>query len=322
MAANWPNTPSGKLSEQALKRFEGEVALASAAAQDQLDLDDETAKKLYAELLTLSTQSVERSRKSAELIQAAAVAIGGLYTGILGFIFVAKDNPMPWRGIWPTLFFGLAVVLAMSYVAFITRTPGVAEPKPPATDDAQKRMMRRAYFYTQVTRALVYQRAHLLRAAVVSLGVGVFLLPLPFLEIGDMSLPFTGAAEPSASAEADASEKPADGGAAPPSGAPIASAVAAAPSSVAWPTPQFTEPPRLAAILYQAQVDAHKEALDGDGNASGPSDSDSTENWIAVGLALVGGAAVLLAILKVGPFGDSGTVRPKARTQGKTKTTA
>lgn len=115
MPNDWPTLPSQPTeAEKAI--FTAQLELVKAAArQDELDLDEETAKKLYAELLSLASQSIERARKSAELVQAAAVAVGGLYTGVLGFIFVAKDNPMPWRGIWPTVFLGLAVVLAMSY---------------------------------------------------------------------------------------------------------------------------------------------------------------------------------------------------------------
>lgn len=281
-----------------MKVFEAELELAKAADQDQLDLDEETAKKLYGELLTLATQSVDRSRKSAELVQAAAVAIGGLYTGVLGFLFVAKDNPMPWRGIWPTVFLGLAVVLAMSYVGFITRTPGVAEPKAPKRDDAQRRLMRRAYFYTHVTRQLVQQRAHLLRAAVVSLGVGVFLLPVAFLEVGDMNIPFL------SSGAAGETVEPGPSGAAPvPSAFPVppSPASAGAASAAPWPTPEFTEPAKLAAILYRAQVAAYKAALPAVG-AGRITDKDSSENWIAILLAAGGAFLVYRAGRSQWPF--------------------
>jgi len=263
------------------KIFDAKVELAKAGLQDELDLDEETSKKLYAELLTLATQSVDRARKSAELVQGAAVAIAGLYTTILGLIFVAKDNPMPWRGIVPTVFFAAAVVLAMGYVAYITRTPGVVQPIAPVTDNAQHRLIRRAYFYTQITRALVGQRAHLLRAAVVSLAIGVLFLPGIFLEFGEGTSSSLSKGAPMSS------------------GSPAATS---SPTTVAWPTPAFDEPRALAAIVYQAQIDLHKAAL---GAETATPDDDFFETAVIVVGALVGGALVVQAARNGQPFHES-----------------
>jgi hypothetical protein len=88
------------------------------------ELDKSTNQKLFELALGTSDKALERARAAGTFIQGTAAALGTLYTGILTLVFVAKDNPLPARGLIPTLFFALAMALAAFHTAFISQRVG------------------------------------------------------------------------------------------------------------------------------------------------------------------------------------------------------
>jgi hypothetical protein len=71
----------------------------------------------------------------ADFVQKAAAAIATAYAAILALSLsvtsaAAGVTPLPATGIIPTLFLGLAFVLATVYVAFVTKPAGVAAKAP------------------------------------------------------------------------------------------------------------------------------------------------------------------------------------------------
>jgi hypothetical protein len=230
------------------------------------ELDREVVKSFFAKVIETSAGAIQRSRDSATFLQGASAAIAALYSGALGLVFVAGDNPLPARGLAATLFLGLAVVLAAAYIAFLTRSAGVVEPEFVSKDTSFTRMLAQASVFHQWTNNVVREREGFLRASVVSLGVGVALLPMAFVQIDDrfaQGLPWYAA---------DAVTDP-------------------SPAELDWPDPEFTEPPEVAGILYQAQIDAFVEGLDA------PPAADAAENAVTILLALVGAVAVVVTLL-------------------------
>jgi superfamily II helicase len=84
--------------------------------------ESELNKLFHQTVSDVARNSIERSRDSAKYVQTAAVAIAGLYSGLLGLVFSITSNPLPIRGVYATAFLGLAVALATAYLAFIKRT--------------------------------------------------------------------------------------------------------------------------------------------------------------------------------------------------------
>lgn len=201
------------------------------------DLDQSTNEKLFELSLGVADKAVDRARGAATFIQGAAAALGTLYTGVLTFVFVAKDNPLPARGLVPTFFFALAVALAAFYSSFLSRGGDLEQP---ATDTIEgvdrfadeSRMFIRLDWFVGWTAGIIHARQSFLRAAVTGLAVGVFLMPVPFF--------------------AGATDKP---------GITGSSVTPGAPSAIPWPTPQLARPAELAAVLYEQQLLEFREGL-------------------------------------------------------------
>lgn len=171
----------------------------------------------YQALLDIAKGAIDRSRSAAELVQKSAAAIGTLYVGILGVSFSVSNRHLPPRGLAPAVFLGIAIILSTAYVAYLT-PPEEVELGPLSTSPPERLQNRLDNFYA-VIDATVERKTPWLRAAVVALGVGVVLLPAPFVS--------------------------------------IAGGDKADPSAQAWPAAPVVTGDRapLAAILYKAQVD-------------------------------------------------------------------
>lgn len=231
----------------------------SSTVERDPETEREINKAFFTEAVETASASIDRARSGAQLVQTSSTAIAGLYTGALSLVFVAGNNPLPVRGLAPTVFLGLAVVLAAAYVAFLTRGRGVAQPQFDETYSTFDRLFVSAGMFIEWTQITVRKRQGLLRASIVSLAMGVFLLPIAFVTLPgtyDEVLPLVG--QPAEESSADE-----------------------------WPLPALEEPVELAAILYQAQVDRYVESSGGS-----PTD-ERAENGLTV---LVGGTGLLLIL--------------------------
>jgi hypothetical protein len=231
-----PLTEAAKRIEDALatERLRAE----NYAALDRLYVEDDEAlhKKTEEEMMEVAKASIERARDSAKFVQVAATAVAGIYTGVLGLAFSVAENPLPTRGLIPTLFMGLAVALATGYLGFLTEPENAAPLKPSGSPRTNSQL--RTDFFVMWVRGIAMNRASLLRASVVSFVLGVSLLPISIID-------FTAASDPTGGALAS------------PSVASVAGTSSPTPSP--WPTPQMTEPVELAAVLYAAQLEEFRE---------------------------------------------------------------
>jgi hypothetical protein len=150
-----------------------------AEAKADLDADRASAAAFSDAVLTVAKGGIDRARGSAEFVQKGATAIFALYTGALTLAFSVTNNPLPARGILPSLFLGFAVLLATAYLAFLTRGDRVKDPADAA--GVAEAQLNRIRTFVAWTNTSVLNRAPLLRCAVVALGIGVVSLPAPFL---------------------------------------------------------------------------------------------------------------------------------------------
>ncbi|MEV6416089.1 hypothetical protein [Kribbella sp. NPDC051718] len=165
----------------AADRAEQAAVLAADRAEGKADLDaDRASAAAFSDgIIAVAKGGIDRARASAEFVQKGATAIFALYTGALTLAFSVTDNPLPARGILPSLFLGFAILLATAYLAFLTRGNKVKDPADAAgTPQAQ---LNRTRTFVEWTNTSVLHRAPLLRCAVVALGIGVVSLPAPFL---------------------------------------------------------------------------------------------------------------------------------------------
>lgn len=247
-----------------------EATRAAAAAED--DADRASSAAYSAAVLDVAKGSHERARGSAEFVQKAATAIFGLYTGALTLSFSVTEAPLPVRGLLPSVFLGLAVVLATGYLAYLTR--GGSVPDPQHAQGREQAELERVRTFVVWTRNSTMVRVWMLRASVIALAVGTIVLPLPFLTLATAA-PDT--------ATQDATECT----------APLVRDPATGACIVPWPDPPPASagPVELRELLYQAQVEEAAVARDTarETAASAPAADDSWVLWWVggVGLALV-----------------------------------
>jgi hypothetical protein len=145
--------------------------------EDNLEL--EVLKSYHAATLDAAKASVDRRRAGAAAVQGAATAIAALYTGVVGLAFSVSDRPLPWRGILPEVFLGLAVVLATMYLAYHagrTTVPGPAGRGSPREGAAEY-----VEAFIRWISAIGRVKNGWLNASLVALAVGLVFLPTPFI---------------------------------------------------------------------------------------------------------------------------------------------
>jgi hypothetical protein len=230
-----------------------EVPAARAQSSDDLN------QKLAETLTTISTGAIERARSGAQFVQTASTAIAGLYTGVLGVLFVS-DHAAPGRAFIPALFLGLAVALATYYLAFVV--PGTRMQRPVFQNVNDADLWVRLNYVSMWARRIVFRRAGSLRAAVVCLFLGLVFLPIGVAKVpADVHIQFL--PEPV--------DRPA--------------------TTIDWPKPTILDTPQLSVALYTAQLEEFRENLPP--AQSGP-DSTARDDTAAWGLALLGLLIVLL----------------------------
>lgn len=156
-----------------------------AARQDvALATEDKFREAVHNAYLDVAKSTLERSLQRANFVTAAAGTIGTSYAALLALVYSVSStnpNPLPARGIVPAVFLGLSFLLSAIYVGFIRSgtTKGHFIPSGVGGQIEERRMV--FFLYWAIGGAM--RRAWALRAAVVSLGVGVALIPLPFLQV-------------------------------------------------------------------------------------------------------------------------------------------
>ncbi len=158
------------------KRVDADVA----RAQAYTDADLSSLASFHQHAMSLAAASVDRAQSAALSVQRAAAAIALLYTGVVGLAFSVTSRPLPSRGSLSPVFLGLAVVLATAYVAYLgPNRATVSPPRPGPGLEAQA--LERLSVFIELTQAVVAARSRLLRSSVAALGLGLALLPAPFV---------------------------------------------------------------------------------------------------------------------------------------------
>jgi hypothetical protein len=173
------------------------VAASERARADARKLDDDASttaeyanfyavfQAVQAAYIGAARDSINNAQARAQFVVTAAAAIGTLYTGLLGLVYgiSSPGHALPERGIWAGVFVGLAIVLATYYLAYLTRRPSgpPTHPSPEPRQDA----IQRVHDFVAWSRDTVLARHFFLQCAVISLGVGVAVLPLAFITISN-----------------------------------------------------------------------------------------------------------------------------------------
>ncbi len=145
------------------------------------EADYDRAKVIHDARVELAKGAVARAAAGAEFVRNAATGVVTIYTAVLGVRFgiVAGQTNLPVSGLIPALFLGLALTLATTYMAWLGRGQRVNPPMPSASLPVMEERRLQAFIEWASTIAL--NRAYFLHTAVLSLGVGVALLPAPFV---------------------------------------------------------------------------------------------------------------------------------------------
>jgi hypothetical protein len=247
----------------------GDRTAGAAAAKAALELN----QKLVDALAAIVTAGIDRARSGAQFVQTAASAIAGIYTGVLAALFVA-DHPAPFRSFIPMLFLGFAIALATFYLAFLA--PGNLLKRPEFKGIPAEDMWVRLQYVSVWTREIALRRASALRAAVLSLFVGLLFLPVALVHLpATLALPLI---NPQAATTAPMSDGTASAGAV---GAPR-------PTAIPWPSPTVLPEASLSAVLYAAQLEQFRTTLSKTGvDPADVSDRDEQTAWRIAGAALV-----------------------------------
>lgn len=177
----------GKVTDAAARLRDPITAAVTATVLDNsrrdaaMAADDALRKDIQAAYIAVMQGSLDRSVKRAEFLNTAAAAIATAYSAILGLVYSAKEHRLsPWA-LPPVIFLALAFVFGLIYVSFISRKTEdrILIPSGIGGELAENRLED---FLEWVSHG-VLRRAWALRAAVISVAVGVALLPLPFVDL-------------------------------------------------------------------------------------------------------------------------------------------
>jgi hypothetical protein len=192
----WPEPPAAAASQSAelwKQRYAAELAEATEQrrAGDPARAESRKAEhahdlalrvELFKAYLDVAKGASERAKAAAQFVQTAASAVGTIYAGVLALAFKAEVPAVRLtpRALAAAVFLGLAIAGATWFLAFLTRGRPVAGPE--LTGDFEGSQIARLNAFIQWSSELAVRRVSFLRAAVISLAVGIALLPVPFID--------------------------------------------------------------------------------------------------------------------------------------------
>ena len=134
--------------------------------------------------VTVAQGSLDRVLTRLNVVTASIGAITSVYTGLLALVYAVKPGPgraLSSAAIIPALFLGLALLLVSVYAAMLKKSYSDG-PLLPTGIGAEIREIRLTAFMNWCFSG-VLARSWALHAGIVSLGVGVATLPLPFVSL-------------------------------------------------------------------------------------------------------------------------------------------
>jgi len=167
-----------------LESIKADRDLLAARQDDAQKVEDDLRSALHSAYIEVAKDSIARSLQRAQFLTTVAGTIVTLYTGLLGLVYSLATKPirpLPARGIVPAVFLGLALVFSATYVAFLRSKTRRGRPLPSGIGaDIQEQRLVSFIAWVSVS---IQQRAWAMRIAVICLGEGVALLPLPFISL-------------------------------------------------------------------------------------------------------------------------------------------
>jgi hypothetical protein len=141
---------------------------------------------LYAAYVDIAKGAIVRSQCRAQYVETAAAAISTAYVAILAVTFKADGTStgshyLPAQSMVPTFFLGLSIALSAVYLAYIRKSPPLPGPVAGASLSENEANQREAFITW--SSAVVMSRAFFLHRAVISLAMGVILLPVAFAKL-------------------------------------------------------------------------------------------------------------------------------------------
>ncbi len=139
--------------------------------------------------LDRATKIAESYVERAKLLQAAAVAIATIYTGLLGYVYATADNAdgqdrmLSVAGIIPTVFLAAAIAFSMAFTSFLAPVASGTQYTLSPRYEVDVYLRRNAY--VAWTLRLRLWRVALLQLSVLSLALGVGFLPVAFMDLDE-----------------------------------------------------------------------------------------------------------------------------------------
>lgn len=187
------NDITAKIADFKLERYKIQLA-AWKAERDALATQVEAYRAdyrllredVYKSYLDVASKQFDRALTRGQIVSTAAGAIATIYGAVLGLRFVVGSTtirPLPTRGLIPTVFLGLAIVLSIAYLSYLT-PPRNLTTRPKTGSLLQDAKSDRDDFIDWSSMAIGARR-YVLHMSIVSLGLGVVFLPIAFLDIKD-----------------------------------------------------------------------------------------------------------------------------------------
>jgi hypothetical protein len=161
------------------------VRVALVASREDADNAAEVAslKAIESAYIATTQSSLDRALTRMNVVTASVGAITTVYTALLALVFAAEPNKgekLPLVALVPAMFLGLSLFLVTIYAAMFRKSIAVG-PLLPTGIGGQIAELRLVTFMRWCF-AGVLARSWALNAGVVSLGIGIATLPLPFIK--------------------------------------------------------------------------------------------------------------------------------------------
>lgn len=182
----WKQRTTKDAVEAALEasREDTETALNAARADTARAAEVASVKSIQDAYVTVTQSSLDRALTRVNVVTASIGAVTTIYTGLLALVYAAepgKGQPLSPVAIVPALFLGLSLFLVSVYAAMFKRslTVGSLLPTGIGGQIAETRLVT----FMRWCFAGILARSWALHGGIVSLGVGVVTLPLPFVRL-------------------------------------------------------------------------------------------------------------------------------------------
>lgn len=174
----------GWIEDWKLQAADSTDAVKNAEARQDTDYAAETAllKAIHDAYIATTQSSLDRALTRMNVVTASVGAVATIYTGLLALVYAAKSDEgkaLTLVGVVPALFLGLALFLVTIYAAMFRRQEDSMSLLPGGIGGKVAEI--RLVTFMQWCFGGVWARSWALHAGIVSMGIGLATLPLPFV---------------------------------------------------------------------------------------------------------------------------------------------